>query len=205
MTGAPNTPDANPSPSDGASSPGQETPSPRAFCHATGFVYQSAGFLLALSTCCWWSFAGRFQAEARPAEANRRVVLLSEDATAAQKWSLAAVCVSFIGGLALTAAGIGLQSDRLRRGRGVMALTACAALFHWAYLITTAMTIGGVGRLLTGAALALAWTVFFLLAGVSHGVLQRHPPTRTPELLTSRDADALRNELSLRSRDKTNP
>jgi len=205
MTGAANTPDAHPSSSDGAPSPAQGTPSPRAFCHATGFVYQSAGFLLALSTCCWWSFAGRFQSEARPAEPDRRVVVLSEDATTAQKWSLAAVCVSFIGGLALTAAGIGLQSDRLRSGRGAMALTACAALFHWAYVVAAGWTFGGVGRLITGAVLALAWTVFFLLAGVSHGVLQRHPPARTPELLTSRDADALRNELSLRSRDKTNP
>ncbi|QOJ04497.1 MAG: hypothetical protein HRU71_13795 [Planctomycetia bacterium] len=205
MNDAPSTPAANTSPSGGATPPGPEEPSPRAFCHATGFVYQSAGFLLALSTCCWWSFTGRFQAEARPAEPDRQVVVLTEDATAAQKWSLAAVCVNFIGGLALTAAGIGLQSDRLRSGRGVMTLTASAALFHWSYFVTAAWTFGGMGRLITSAVLALAWTVFFLLAGVSHGVLRRHPPARTPELLTSRDADALRNELSLRSRDKTNP
>jgi hypothetical protein len=107
---------------------------PRAFCHATGFLYQGVGFLMSLCTCCWWSFTGLTQQELRPSEPNRQVVEVAKDATPQLRWAMVAVCLLFAGGLWLTALGMGLQNDRFRTGRAAKWTTGPVALFFLVYL-----------------------------------------------------------------------
>lgn len=189
-------------PADATSSPHP----PRAFCHATGFIYQSVGFLMAISTCCWWSFTGLTQDELRPTEAGRQVVEVAKDSAPTQRWALAAVCVLFIGGLWLVALGMGLQNDRLRSGRPAKWTTGLATLFFVAYLEMSAFVWpASVARSVTTGVLAAIWGILFVLGGVSAEVLRRNPPTPRPSTWTPRDEDDLRKGLSPRSPDRTNP
>ncbi len=186
--------------------PPPPTPTPRPFSQATGFVYQAVGFLMAMSTCCWWSFAGLTQEEVRPTEPGRQIVDIAQDAAPPLRWAMAAVCLLFAGGLGLVALGMGLQSDRLQSGRAPKWTTGAAALFFLSYLGMSifAWTPSG-ARISTVAILAAVWIVLFLLAGVSAEELRKYPPTPRSNSWTARDEDDLRKALSPRPRDKTNP
>ncbi|MBI5765537.1 MAG: hypothetical protein HZA51_18665 [Planctomycetes bacterium] len=183
-------------------SPTPERP-PRAFCQATGFVYQTIGFLLTLGTCCWWSFAGRVATEARPSEPGRQVVDVMTDASPAQLWGLTAVCASFVGGLVLVAAGIALQHDMSASGRFAKWFTGAVAAFFTAYSVMCIATFPGWGRTPTALVMAGVWIVMFLLAGASAEELRRNPPPKRDSSWTPRDEDDLRKAASLRRRDET--
>lgn len=181
-------------------------PAPRAFCHATGFIYQSFGFLMALSTCCWWSFTGLTQETLRPTDPARQVVDVAKDATQQQGWAMAAVCVLFAGGLWLVALGMGLQYDRWRSGRAAKWSTGLIALYFLAYLgMSVFAWKASAAGIIVHAVLAVVWIVIFILAGVSAEELRRNPPTPRLSKWTPRDEDDLRKALSPRSPDKTNP
>ena len=188
-------------------SPAQpSSPHPRAFCQATGLIYQIVGFILAFSTCCWWSFTGLYQDEVRAPKGNESAMVeLSRDMKPEQKWALAAICVSLIGGLGLTAVGIGLQHDRIARGIWVMGPTGAATLFYAAYTAAAWWQFPGRGRILVGGTLTFVWLIMFLMGGTSAEQLRRSPPVTTPETLTSRDVDDLRRAVSPRRQDKMNP
>ncbi len=176
---------------------------PRAFCQATGFVYQTVGFLLTLGTCCWWSFVGRVGSDVRSTQPNL-LVNPPPDATAAQLWGMAAVCVLFVGGLVLVAAGIALQHDMSKSGRFAKWFTGIVAAFFTAYALMCIISFPGWGRTPVSLALAGGWIVLFLLAGASAEELQRHPPPKRDSSWTPRDEDDLRKAASLRRRDETN-
>lgn len=183
-------------------------PSPRAFCHATGFIYQGVGMVLALGACCWWSFAGRIQDEVRPIDEERQVVELRTDAAPHQHWAMAGVVLSFVGGLGLAVLGLGLQHDRPASAPCAKWMTLIVAVFYWAYLLSAIFLLpGAVTRVALPGIMAVVWTVLFLLAGVSHQQMRAHPPDPRsfPTAWTPRDEDDLRKALSPRSRDKTNP
>ncbi|RIK69356.1 MAG: hypothetical protein DCC65_01030 [Planctomycetota bacterium] len=184
------------------SEPTPPAPSPRAFCHATGFVYQGAGMLLALGACCWWSFSGRIHDE----------VAIEAAAAPAWRspahWAMGGVTLTFLGGLAIAALGIGMQNDRPPSAVWARRVTLALAVFFWAYLVAALLLLpGSLGRIVTPGMMAILWTVLHLLAGVSHEEMKRNPPD--PKSLqstwTARDEDELRKRLSPRSRDKTTP
>ena len=184
----------------------EQQASPRAFCHATGFVYQSIGFLLSVSTCCLWSAASCWQDELRSTEAGRFIPEVITDASMHQLWSMVAVVLSFLSGMGLLTIGFGLQHDRPGSGRTGFWLTAVMALFFLAYLGNAFIQFSSVGRIVVGLVMAVLWTVCFLLAGVSARQQKKFPPPKQSEPgWTSRDEDDLRNALSPRSQDKTNP
>lgn len=186
--------------------PKPATPPPRSFCHATGFLYQTVGFLMAISTCCWWSFAGLTQEEVRPTEPGRQIVDIARDAAPPLRWAMAAVCLLLTGGLWLVALGMGLQNDRFRSGRVAKWTTGAAALFFLLYLGMSILAwTPSWARIATTAILAAVWIVLFLLAGVSAEELKKDPPTPRLDSWTARDEDDLRKALSPRRRDKTNP
>lgn len=179
----------------GAGEPGNAAPSPRAFCHATGFVYQGVGMVLALGACCWWSFAGRIQDEVRPIDEARQVVQIRKDAAPHQYWAMAGVVLSFVGGLGLAVLGLGLQHDRPVSATCAKWTTLAMTLFFWAYFLMAIFILpGAVTRILLPGMMAVVWTILFLLAGVSHQQMRSYPPDprSSQSAWTPRDEDDLR-------------
>ncbi len=178
-------------------------PSPRAFCHATGLVFQSIGFALALGTCCLWPATKCWQDELpfeglRPPEVFR-------DAAPADLWAMVSVAFTFVAGMGLCVVGLGLQHDRRGSARAAFWLTAGVAAFFWSYLGFAVFSFPALGRIVTVAILTVLWTVCFLLSGVSAEQQKRFPPpTPSESAWTSRDEDDLRKTASPRSPDKTN-
>jgi hypothetical protein len=179
--------------------------SPRAFSQATGLIYQTVGFILAMGTCCWWSFTGLAQDEVRAPKGSTEIVQLWRDMKPEQKWALAAICVCLVGGLGLAAVGIGLQHDRIARGVWVVAMTGAVTLFFASYTLMAWWQFPGKGRIIVGGAMTFVWAIMFLMGGTSAEQLRRFPPVTTPETLTSRDVDDLRRAVSPQRRDRTNP
>lgn len=183
-------------------------PSPRAFCQATGFIYQAVGVFLSLGACCYWSFSGRVQEEARPTEGGSSIVQLTRDAAPEQIWAMGAVVLLFVGGLAIAALGLGLQHDRPAAAKWAKWTTLIIAIYFWAYLaMAIFMLPGAVARIVLPAIMALVWTVLFLLGGVSAEEMRKNPPDpkSSQSQWTERDEDDLRKASSPRSRDRTNP
>lgn len=181
------------------------SPSPRAFCRATGFVFQSAGAVLALTTCCWWSFSGRLQDPLRPTSGNPPFLSMA-DVPAESRWALAATCMGFLGGLAILVLGLGLQQERRHSAPAALGVTGLMAAFHAAYFIAAVVQLEPtVTRIILTGALALVWTVMFLLAGASAGEMRRLPPAPIDSTWTPRDEDDLRKGASPLPPDKTSP
>lgn len=183
----------------------ESPPSPRPFVHATGYLFQSIGFVLALGSCCWWSITGWVQKEL-PTRVEGRIVVpdIPNDATPDQIWAMIAVPFSFVTALGLLVVGLALHQDRLKTGRGPLLLTAGAALFFWIYLGFAIVRFPAAGPIILVGLMALIWTVCTLLAGVSAEELKRWPPVKRSEpAWTSRDEDDLRNTFSPRSPDRT--
>lgn len=193
-----------------ATEPADRIPSPRAFVHATGYIYQSFGFVLTMVMCCWWP-ANCWQDPVHPAVSTATSAAAYDppnplrDAAPEALWAMASVALAFIGGLCLLVVGFGLQQDRLRSGRSAMVLTGLLAAFYWSYLGFAIVQFPSTGRIIVSALFAAAWTVCFLLAGASSEQLRAHPPTRSEQSWTSRDEDAFRKSLSPGSRDKKSP
>ncbi|HWL91924.1 MAG TPA: hypothetical protein VNT79_00165 [Phycisphaerae bacterium] len=182
------------------------SPSLRAFCHTTGYIFQSIGFMLAMAMCCWWP-SNCWQDQIRPATtaAATEPPQPLRDAAPHEVWAMVAVTASFVGGLSLLVIGFGLQQDRLRSGIVPMLVTGAITAFFWLYLGFAIFQFPAVGRIIVSALMALAWTICFLLAGVCNEQLRANPPTRSERSWTSRDEDDFRKSLSPDSPDKTNP
>lgn len=184
------------------------SPSPRAFCHATGFVYQGVGMVLALGACCWWSFSGRIQDEVRPGLQDSQAASAPAETTGHQYWAMAGVVLSLVGGLGIAVLGLGMQHDRVVSAVWAKWVTLAVAVYFWCYLGMAIFVLpGAISRIVMPLGMAALWTVLFLMAGVSVETLKRHPPdprARQSEW-TSRDEDELRRRSSPHSRDKTNP
>lgn len=177
----------------------------RPFSQATGFIFQSAGFLLASATCCWWSLSGRFGGMLRPEDPlDMRTRWLSL-ASAADIWEMLGVCILFVGGLGLVAAGISLQHGMARRARGITWSCGAVAAFYGCYAGAACVWFPAVGSILVPASLGAVWTVFFLLAGASGEELARVPATDRDSSWSQSDEDDLRRTLSPRGPDETSP
>lgn len=181
----------------------------RPFTRATGFVFQSVGFLLTISTCCiwpaayWWQssqpFAGMLPPWQGAATGTTPTWAMPE------YWGMLGTVASFLGGMLLLVVGLGLQHDRMRTGRTAMAVTAIPALFFIVYLGMCLWRFPAPTRIFIVAAMAVLWIVLFVLAGVSADELRKIPPTPSERGWTSIDEDDLRTISSHRSRDRTNP
>src|ERR1043166_3894762 len=169
---------------------------PRAFVHATGLVYQVVGFVLTMGTCCWWSFADRDGPELIQMKGAKPVNVFDATPPAAKTWRMFATCGSLVGGLAITAAGIGFQHDLTRSGRPAIWITGALAIFFIAYVVTAAICFPAWGRLITASAFGALWTVMFLLAGVSAETLRASPPPKRDSAWSLRDEDDLRRASS---------
>ncbi|MCB9858347.1 MAG: hypothetical protein H6818_21905 [Phycisphaerales bacterium] len=183
-------------------------PIKRPFTRATGFVYQSVGFMLTISTCCVWPAAYWWQG-ALSTESTwvvQGVVFSGETPIAtAELWGMLGIVASFCGGMLLLVIGLGLQHDRMRTGRAALAVTGLVAAFFLAYLGMCIWSFPAAMRIVIVATMAVIWIVLFLLAGVSADELRKHPPTPSERGWTSIDEDDLRTISSHRSRDRKNP
>lgn len=182
-------------------------PSPRAFCHGTGFVYQGIGMLLALGACCWWSFSGRIHDETTSPIAEQ-VTTQPSFVKSPAHWAMGGVTLSFIGGLAIAVLGIGMQNDRPASVIWARRTTLTLAIFFWCYMAVAILVLPGqFARVVTPGAMAILWTILALLAGVSAEQMKLNPPD--PRSLQStwtvHDEDELRTRSSPRSRDRKNP
>lgn len=200
---------------DGTASPSEPapSPSPRAFCQATGLIYQIVGFLLSIGTCCWGFSAsiGGFLGVAgdtlatptsQQAESIARSTL---SGPAHVIWFTAAVWASFVGGLGAAATGLAMQHERRTSGRNGMIVSGIMTVVFLAYAGFSIFWQPALARgLIAGAMLAL-WLAMFLLAGHSAELLKRFPPPATDSQWTQSDEDALRKSASHRRRDRTNP
>jgi hypothetical protein len=170
-------------------------------------VFQLVGAVLFLGTCCWWSFAGRLQDEIQAIDGHElRTVDVLRDASASSLWTMAGVCVTFVGGLALASIGIGLQHGREGCGRASKWLTGLIAAFFWSFSVAAIVPDArSWGQIAIAAFMAIAWTGAFLLAGAAAEEIKQEPITKPDSSWTAADEDDLRKSLSLRPRDKTNP
>ncbi len=171
--------------------------SARAFCQATGLCCQLVGLVLALGSCCWWSFSGLTQEALRPTQPDRHYVEIISDARPPDYWALACVSVLFCGGLALTPLGMGVQHARLGAGRWTRGFTAAVALFFWAYLMAALLASPrSMGPLLLAAVMAILWSVLFLLAGAALEQMRSLPARPSDLTWTAHDEDDLRKGRS---------
>jgi len=150
--------------------------SPRAFSQASGLVLQLVGIVLALGTCCWWSFAGLTQERLRPASQPGTLREIVAAADALQIWSMTAVCISFAGGLSLAAIGLGLQAEKRRSGSLAAWTASAGAAFWFAYFAFALTHHAGVGRLIWIVLMLLAWGLCAILGVISADELKRNPP-----------------------------
>ncbi|MCK6457735.1 MAG: hypothetical protein L6Q92_14540 [Phycisphaerae bacterium] len=148
---------------------------PRALTRATGLIFQVVGVVLTLGGCCFWSFSGIAQSK-QPIEAARTIVDVWRAGGAEPIWAMGGVCVTFVGGLALAACGLGLQAERPRAGRIATIVAAAGAIFWLACGAWTLAAEFAWGRCLLAALMALLWCVCFVLGLVSADELRRCPP-----------------------------
>lgn len=176
----------------------------RPFTRATGYVFQTVGFLLTISTCCLWPAAYWWQGQI-PVIDKATVANPLAAAAASQVWGMCSVAISFLGGMLLLVVGMGLQHDRMRTGRAAMGVTGVGAIFYVAYLVAAIWKFPATFTIVVVSLFALLWLVMFVLAFASADELRKNPPTPSERGWTSIDEDDLRTISSHRSRDKTNP
>jgi len=159
-----------------------QSPSLRAFVTATGLVFQAVGMIMLFGSCCFWSFSGHVVEPSDVPAAQWTDYLRGERLPAA----LLTICVvvTFVGGIALTAAGVGLQGEKLRSGRFAMAVAAPMALIYGTagvILVTrTDLWVRGLMPILFAAVSIL----LFMLAGHSSSLLRQFPPPADQHVAT---------------------
>jgi len=183
-------------------------PSPRAFCQATGLIYQVVGFLFCIGTCCWGFTAsiggflgvGADSLSAPVTSAPTTSPAVSGSAHVA--WFTAAVWSTFVGGLAAAAVGLAMQHERRKSGRNGMIVSGIMSTIFLAYLVFSVAVQPSAGRAIGAGVLLAVWVAMFLLAGHSAELLRRFPPTTTDSEWTQFDEDAWRKSVSHRPRDR---
>jgi hypothetical protein len=152
---------------------GKEPPNPRGFAMATGAMFQSIGCILMLGGCCLWSFSPRLVApDADPPEAWIGHFV---DRGSAVAWTVGVV-VSFIGGLALAAVGMGLQGERPSSGRLSVIVTALLAVVFAAIAIVLVVREDRWGVATIPLILAGGMALLLLFALRSTYLFKRYPP-----------------------------
>lgn len=149
---------------------------PRGFARGVGAVLQFFGVVLTFGSCCWWSFAGLTQERIGSSSALMTVADVVGEAGATRLWGMGAVVVSFVGGLALAALGLGIQAEKRRATRAAAIVAWIGAAFWLARLIWVIVTAPGFGRIVAAALMAIAWGLCGVLALVAGDELRRNPP-----------------------------
>lgn len=178
-------------------------PNPRAFCQATGYIFLCVGGLLLVSSCCWGLIDVFVEQPIKPKDPQREVVKVLVDSESYQLWSMAALCVTIVAGLAATAVGISMQHERPKSARLGMVLSGALTLFFASYLFYSVIN-PALGRIAVAGVMALTWAMLFLLAGHSAEQLKRFPPSAEAPW-TARDEDDLRRAEAPRPPDRTTP
>lgn len=160
--------------------------STRAFAQATGIIFQTAGLILCFGSCCIGSFFGLIQTPNRKSASDptpRTVVDAWRRFETHEKFAAVSVFVNCAAGLAVLAAGIGMQADKHGSARLGTVATSAAAAFHCFYVAY--VVFRGPWRiwLLMPVVLAAAWTVLALLGLISWRVHRLHPPPKGPDRL----------------------
>ena len=189
------------------------SPSPRAFCQATGLIFQVVGFLLSIGTCCWGFSAsvGGFlgvAGDSLGSPTSQEAASVARTALSGPAhviWFTVAVWASFAGGLGAAATGLAMQHERRTSGRNAMIVSGVMTAIFLAYSVFVIFWQPALMRGLGAGAMAALWLAMFLLAGHSAELLRRFPPPVTDSQWTQSDEDALRRSASHRRRDKTNP
>ena len=166
--------------------PGDSFPSPRAFAIGTGVAFQTIGSIYAFIAILAWAISAWILPRASGPAAQWTDFLAHENLPAAMITIL--ILVSFVGGLALIAAGVGLQGERRRSG--IVAMTV-SGLMVPCYVVVAIILLVALNRIFTAIGilvLALPAGVLFMLAGYSASILRKFPPppdlnAATPELL----------------------
>lgn len=157
-------------------------PSPRAFVTATGLVYQAVGMIMLFGSCCFWSFSGHVVEPSDVPASQWTDYLRGERLPAA----LLTICVvvTFVGGIALTAAGVGLQGEKPRSGRVAMAVSAPMAVIYLAAGAILLFNTELWGRALMPVLFGTVTILLFMLAGHSSSLLRQFPPPADQHLAT---------------------
>lgn len=155
--------------------------SPRAFAQGCGVLFQTAGLLLALSTCCVGSFIGLIQKPNRAALASgpaETVIGAWSAFRIDEKLGAIGVAANCVAGLALAAAGLGLQYDRAGSARLAVLAALPLAAFEWLHVGVLAWGGPRTAWMAAPALLGLVWSALGALALISAGQHREHPPPR---------------------------
>lgn len=157
---------------------------PRTFAIGTGAVLQTVGTLLALGGCCLWSTSNYFLRPADGPAARWSDFLFANPAAAA--WTIG-MLTSFVGGIGLIAAGVGLQGERASSGRIAMFVSGTMTLIFVGLVVWLVIHAAYLAAL-TPLALAVICGFLLALSGHSASILKHFPPPEdlsraTPEIL----------------------
>ncbi len=144
-------------------------------------IFQTAGLILAFSTCCIGSLAGLAQHPNRSAllgDAPRTVIEAWGTFQTHKKLATISMFASCAAGLGVLAAGIGLQADRYGSARLAVLVTLPLGAFHVFYLGYLIFR-GPISWCFPVPLLyAAIWVALAILALASASVHKRHPPPR---------------------------
>jgi len=170
----------------------QRDPSPRAFSIGTGYVFQTIGFVLVIGTCCLWSLSSHLiELTVLPVtDWVDRLFLGNITGTIA---AVDVVC-SFLGGRALIAAGLGLQTEKSASGVPAMIIAGLLALvFLGSTVLLVAFERAWLPAIVTGA-LGIIHILLAALAGHSVSILRRFPPPPDQNIVSDEWIDAYTEE-----------
>lgn len=176
-----------PSPGSSASEGSSPPPdAPRRFASATGFVLQGVGVVLLIASCVVWVATSRLAAVPKEQTPETWLHYLRGPHAGAAVLTLN-LLVTLVGGLAFTAAGLGLQVGKRTSGR--LAVASCSVL-TLVYAGSSVFLLAVHGSLMGLLAVppALLCGGLLVLCLRSAAVLRRHPPpsdyhVATPEIL----------------------
>jgi hypothetical protein len=170
----------------GSSATGPDAPhNPRVFAIGSGVVLQTVGTLFALGSCCLWSTSTFYMDRAEAPAARWSDFLFANPIAAA--WTIG-ILTTFVGGIGLVAAGIGLQGEQPSSGALAMVVSGLMTLLLAALGILLMVAERAYVLSITPLVLALVCGLLFALSGHSASVLRRFPPppdlsSATPEIL----------------------
>jgi len=162
------------------------TPSPRAFAIGTGVAFQTVGGVLVIIAIV----AGIISVWVVPkasAPLSNWIDFFGKEHLPSALMTIATLN-TLIGGLAMMAAGVGLQGERRSSGRVAMLVSGLMISCYFVIIITYIVATGRILPALIVFLLYLVTTIMFALARVSATELRKFPPppdlnAATPEIL----------------------
>ena len=186
-------------PNDGGQDQLSTAPSPRAFATATGTVFQTAGTVFLLGSCCFSSISGLLVPHVEGGLERWTDLFTMEHASTA---ALAVgLITTFVGGIALITVGVGLTGEKRRSGTVATVIALVMALTYWTLSGVLALALGLIAAAVVAAILAIISTVLFLLAGHSASVLKKFPPPPDQSAATDEILEEFRRKRAQRLED----